>query len=222
MSTEPRRPPAGDGLFVVGLVGLPGSGKSTVARALARGGARVLDADAIGHAVTDGDPDVRAGLAADYGDDVYGPAGLDRARVAARVFADAGARARLNRLVHPRIQAALRDGIEAARRAGFEGVVVVDAALLLDWGFERECDAVVAVAAPLEARLERLERQRGWTREQALSRMAAQRTEAELAAAADVTLDNTGRPEALETLALEQIRRVRAAQEPKGNDPLSC
>ena len=111
--------------------------------------------------------------------------------------------------MHPRIERALRRAIEAERRAGFEGTIVVDAALLLDWGFERECDAVVAIAAPLDTRLERLERQRGWTREQAMSRMAAQRSEAALAAAADATLDNTGRPDALDDRALEVIRRLR-------------
>jgi dephospho-CoA kinase len=219
MPTKPRRPPAKDGLWIIGLVGLPGSGKSTVAVALANDGAHVLDADAIGHAITDRDPEVRTALMAEYGASVYGSAGLDRARVAERVFRDPEARERLNRLVHPRIQHALEDALEAERRAGFEGVVVVDAALLLDWGFERSCDAVVAVVAPLEARLERLERERGWTREQGLRRMEAQRPESVLIEAADVTLDNTGRPDALGSRALDAIRRLRAAaQEPKGTN----
>jgi len=206
-----RRPPAGDGLFIVGLVGLPGSGKTTVARALERNGARVLEADAIGHRITDGDPAVRAALAAEYGADAYGPNGLDRARVAAAVFRDEAARARLNRLVHPRIVEHLCEGLEALRRTGFQGVVVIDAALLLDWGFERECDALIAVAAPVEARVERLRVQRGWSRDEAERRAAVQRAGEELRAAADVTLDNEGRPDELERLARESVRRLRAA-----------
>src|SRR5690349_20011371 len=108
MSIRLRRATEPDGLFIVGLVGRAGSGKSTVARALAADGTRLIEADAIGHAVTDGDPEVRAALAAEYGPGVYHADGtLDRARVAARVFTDAGARVRLNHLVHPRIVAAI-------------------------------------------------------------------------------------------------------------------
>jgi dephospho-CoA kinase len=207
----PRRPPAGDGLFIVGLVGLPGSGKTTVARALEQDGARVLEADAIGHQITDGDPAVREALIAEYGADVYRADGLDRARVAAAVFRDPAARARLNRLVHPRIVERLREGLEALRREGFEGVVVVDAALLLDWGFERECDAVIAVEAPLESRVERLRAQRGWSRDEAERRAAAQRSTGALRAAADVTLDNEAGPADLERRARESVRRLREA-----------
>src|SRR6185436_3266592 len=106
--------------FVVGIVGPAGSGKSTLARALAGPGTRVLDAARFGHEIPD----------------VYRADGtLDRARVAARVFSDPTALARLNALVHPHILDRLRAGIAGA--AGVD-TVVVDAALLLDWGFERE------------------------------------------------------------------------------------
>ena len=102
----------GGGPFRVGLVGRAGSGKTTVARALEADGAVIIDADALGHEVTRDDPDVRAALSAEYGADVYGPGGLDRARVAARVFRDVEARERLNRLVHPRILERMRRRLE--------------------------------------------------------------------------------------------------------------
>ena len=60
MSTRVRRPDAGDGVFILGLIGRSGSGKSTVARALEADGARVIEADELGHQITDGDPEVRA------------------------------------------------------------------------------------------------------------------------------------------------------------------
>ena len=162
---------------------------------------------------------MRAALAAEYGAGVYGPGGLDRARVAAAVFRDGAARARLNRLVHPRIVERLRAGLEALRREGFTGSVVVDAALLLDWGFERECDAVIAVAAPLEARIERLRAQRGWSRDEAERRAAAQRTAEALCAAADVTLDNEAGPADLERRARESVRRLREAAATRTEQP---
>jgi dephospho-CoA kinase len=181
----PKSPP-----FILGVVGPAGSGKSTLARALESPSTRLLDADRFGHEVTDGEPAVRAALIADYGAEVYRADGaLDRARVAARVFADPQALARLNALVHPHILGRLRAGI-----AGSTGLdtVVIDAALLLDWGFERECDAVVAVVAPREQQLERLRTSRGWSEDEARRRLANARSNEQFTALADEVVVNDG------------------------------
>jgi dephospho-CoA kinase len=218
MSIESRRAPSRDGLFLVGLVGRAGSGKSTVARALAADGAAVIEADALGHEVTDHDPDVRAALVAEYGPGVYRNDGaLDRGRVAARVFRDAEARARLDRLVHPRIVERIRSRIAGLRAAGFRGVVVVDAALMLDWGLERECDAVLAVTASEAEQIARLGRARGWSEQEARARLAAQRTNERFAAAADVVLESSGTPMALERAARAAVTRLRAARAAEGS-----
>jgi dephospho-CoA kinase len=188
-----RRERGADPLFIVGLIGRAGSGKTTVARAFAARGVPVLDADAIGHEVTRHDPEVRAALSAEYGAEVYRPDGsLDRARVADRVFRDRQALARLNALVHPRIAAGLRERLESLRRESRRGPVIVDAAVMLDWGFERECDLVVAVVASDADAVARLEAARGWSEEEARRRLAGQRSSESLAAAADVVLENTG------------------------------
>jgi len=214
MSTE-RRPPAGDGLFILGLIGRAGSGKTTVARALERDGARVIDADRVGHEVADGVPEVRAELVAEYGPAVYRADGtLDRARVAARVFNDPEARARLDRLVHPRIVARIREEVAGLRREGFRGVVVVDAALMLRWGFERECDAVIAVVAPEAEQVARLVRGRGWSEAEARARLAAQDSSEDLGAAADVTLENADTPESLARAARAAVNRLQAGAAP--------
>jgi dephospho-CoA kinase len=190
--TRPRR--AGStGPLVVGLVGPAGSGKSTVAHALAAAGARVLDADRIGHDVTDHVPEVRAALAAEYGDDAYRADGtLDRRRVAARVFSDPAALGRLNQLVHPRILERLRAAITAATLDGFSGALVVDAALLLDWGFERECDAVLAVIAPVPLQIARLVAARGWSEAEARQRLESARSNPVFADLADEVIVNDG------------------------------
>src|SRR5262245_10893184 len=211
MSIRKRRAEAGDGLFIVGLIGRAGSGKTTVARALEKDGARVIEADRVGHEVADRDPAVRDALTAEYGAGVYRADGtLDRARVAARVFRDPEARARLDRLVHPRIVARIREQIGRLAREGFRGVVVVDAALMMRWGFERECDAVIAVVAPDATQVARLERARGWSQAEARARLDAQDSNDDLSAAADVTLDNEGTPEALARAAREAVHRLRA------------
>lgn len=207
-------------MFVLGLVGRAGSGKSTVARALAADGAEVIDADAIGHAVTDHDDEVRAALAAEYGALVYRADGtLDRARVAAKVFSDPAARERLNQLTHPRIARRIEARIEELEAGHFTGLVVIDAALMLDFGLERACDAVMAVVSGEAAQLERLARSRGWSADEARQRLAVQRPESQLRAAADVTLENDGTQEQLETAARDAVRTLRTRRAPARKEP---
>jgi dephospho-CoA kinase len=212
-TSKPRRPPADDGLLIVGLVGRAGSGKSSVARALAARGARVLDADRVGHEVTDRDPDVRTALLAEYGPAVYLEDGsLNRRLVATMVFSNPDALAALNRLVHPRILQRLRSQLSAILAEGFRGPVVVDAALMLDWAFERDCDAVLAVIAPEEAQVARLVAARGWSEAEARRRLAAQRPNAGFAAAADEVIDNQGTEAELVAAAGEALERLQAAR----------
>jgi len=217
MSIEPsaRRARARDGLLVIGLVGRAGSGKSSVARALAADGAVVIEADRLGHEVTDGEPEVRVALEAEYGPGVYLSDGtLDRRRVAARVFADPVARARLDALVHPRILARIHRRLDELRASGFRGVVLIDAALMLEWGLERDCDAVLAVTAPEPTQIERLWRARGWSEAEAKSRLAAQRSNEAFAAAAEVTLDNRGSQLELAHAARAAVEMLRSRISP--------
>jgi dephospho-CoA kinase len=201
------------GVFVLGVVGRAGSGKSTVARVLAGASGVIVEADRIGHEVTDRDPDVRAALIRSYGEDVYRADGaLDRARVAARVFADPAALAELNALVHPRIVQRIRERIAASRRAGQPSVVVVDAALMLDWRLEEDCDAVVAVVANADAQIERLRESRGWSDAEARARLDVQRSNEAFEAAADAVIRNDGTREALERVAHETLDRLRSAR----------
>jgi dephospho-CoA kinase len=203
-----RARPRGAAPFVLGIVGPAGSGKSTLARSLAGPRTRVLDADRFGHEITDGDAAVRAALAAEYGADVYRADGtLDRARVGARVFSDPAALARLNALVHPRIVQRLREGVAAA---GGADTVVVDAALLLDWGFERECDAVLAVTAPLETQVRRLVQGRGWSEADARQRLAAARSDEAFASLADEVLVNDRSEPELADAARAALARLLA------------
>jgi dephospho-CoA kinase len=193
---------------VVGIVGPAGSGKSTLARALAGPRTRVLDADHFGHEITDGDPRVRAALSAEYGDSVYRADGtLDRARVGAHVFSDPAALARLNALVHPRIVERLRAGIATA--AGLD-TVVVDAALLLDWGFERECDAIVAVVAPRAQQIARLYRARGWSEDEAVRRLSTARSNDAFEALADDVVVNDADEAAAVRALHDAVGRLRA------------
>jgi len=214
MSTErprPRRSHVGDGLFILGLVGRAGSGKSTVARALVADGGAWIDADRIGHEVTDQDQEVRRALESEYGEDIYlGDGTLDRRRVAARVFSDPAARARLDALVHPRILARAWEELNSLRLSGHRGVVLLDSALLLHWGMERSCDAVLAVSAPESERIARLMSSRGWSEEQARAVLAVQRPGEWFSDAADLTVENGGSVAELERAARAAVVRLMA------------
>ena len=172
----------------VGLSGGIGSGKSTVARALARRGAVVIDADAIAREVVEPGQPALAAVVERFGPEVMdGEGRLDRPRLAALVFDDAGARADLNAIVHPRV------AVETARRiaaAPSDAVVVIDVPLLAE-AARAGYDVVVIVEAPEAVRVERLVG-RGMSEGDARRRMAAQASDAERRRLADVILDNSG------------------------------
>ena len=147
---------------VIGLLGAPGSGKSHLARLWKQMGAAVIDADAIAREALDR-PDVRGTLAAWWGPEILAADGqVDRAAVAAKVFADPTELARLESLVHPRVNAR-RAELRALYRADPAVVAVVeDCPLLLEHQLEGDCDVLVYVNSSRAARLHRVAESRGW------------------------------------------------------------
>ncbi len=184
-------------MLLVGLTGGIGSGKSTVARLLAARGAVVLDADVLAReAVEPGTPGFDAVLAR-FGDAVRSSGGtIDRARLAAIVFADDEARHDLEAIVHPQVR--LRIGEAVAAHADSDAVVVVDSPLLIETGAHESFPVVVVVTAPDDARIARLTA-RGMGEADVRARMAAQMPLEEKATYADVLLDNGGSEAELES-----------------------
>jgi dephospho-CoA kinase len=185
-----RRRPRVCGVVRVGLTGGIGSGKSAVAWLLAGHGAVVVDADAIAReVVAPGTPGLAAVLA-EFGTGVRAPdGGLDRPALARIVFADRDALRRLNAIVHPLV-AARRT--ELVRAAPPDAVVVDDVPLLAENRLAGAFDLVVVVTAAEDVRVERLRTGRGMTEAEARSRIAAQATDAQRAAIADVLVGNDG------------------------------
>jgi dephospho-CoA kinase len=198
-----RRAPAGDGCLVVGVTGGMASGKSTVARVLAASGARLVEADRLGHAVL-AEPQARAELAAAFGPGVLDAAGeVRRAELGRLAFASAAALARLNAVSHPRLLAAARRALDEVLASGFGGVVVFEAALLVEWDVGSWCDEVVAVVAPAEPRREWAAAAHGLTPEQVEARLALQLPDEERVRYADRVLANDGSLAELERRARE-------------------
>jgi len=173
---------------VVGLLGGIGSGKSAVAALFQKSGARTVDADAIAHRVLE-EPAVRRTLARWWGPAILERGRVNRAEVARRAFGSAAQGARLNALVHPRIGRELRrEIVKALRRSG---VVVVEAALLLETGTDAWCDVLVFVDAPAAIRRRRIA-SRGWTAAEWRRREKAQWPLPRKRARADYVIDNGG------------------------------
>ena len=197
---------------VVGLTGGIGSGKSTLAAAMAERGVPVIDVDALARdCVRPGSP-VLAAIVERFGREVLAEDGaLDRAGLAAVVFADPAARADLEALTHPCVRAALEGELTRMRTSAEPPpVVVVDHPLLVESGATADVDLVVVVEAPLPMRIERLARDRGMPEAQARARIAAQADDAARRAAADVVVVNDADRAALVTQAATLVDRLRA------------
>lgn len=141
--------------YVVGLVGGVASGKSAVAELFRKCGAAAVDADAIAHEVVDR-PEVRDEIVRTWGAEVVTGGRIDRRKLAARAFRTSEDVRRLDAIVHPAVGQELVRRVQAAR-----GVVVVEAALLLETGADALCDRVVFVDAP-KAERERRAAARDW------------------------------------------------------------
>jgi dephospho-CoA kinase len=181
--------------FVVGLIGGIGSGKSRVADAFVRRGARVVSGDEAGHEALR-QPEVIAWAEQRWGRSVLdGQGNIVRSKVAAIVFQDPEERKALERVVFPWIGARLKQQLDEGARDPAVQLLVLDAAVLLEAGWNRWCDRIVYVHAPREMRLQRLAEQRGWTEKEVAARERAQLSLAEKASRADDAVDNSGSPE---------------------------
>lgn len=200
--------------MIVGLTGGIGAGKSAVAERLARHGAVVIDTDAIAREVVEPPSPLLDKVRAAFGDAVIREDGsLDRARLAKIVFADEGRRAELNQLTHPEILKRV-----LARIGGYppSAIVVVVAPLLYESGFDRNCDAVVAVTAPEDLRIQRVMRRDSAEEAEVTARVRAQLSEAERVKRATFKVANDRDEEALDRevdAVWEQLRHASADRE---------
>jgi dephospho-CoA kinase len=177
---------------VIGLIGGMGSGKSRVAQELAKRGGRIIAGDPLGHEALR-DPEIAKQLVARWGRAILDATGnVDRPRVSSIVFGDPGERQALETIVHPYIERRFQEQLEQAALDPSCPFVILDAAILLEAGWQRFCTAIVFVDAARAQRLARLTRFRGWSEEELAKRERAQLHLDEKKALADFVLDNSG------------------------------
>lgn len=190
---------------VIGLTGGIGSGKSAAAAILRDLGAIVLDADTIAHELYAPGTEGWQAVVEAFGHEILDSSGaIERKKLAAIVFADASARRRLEAIMHPRITAELQRRLRALQSAGNVRVAVVEAALLLEAGWQTLVDEVWVITAAPDIIRQRLERLRGMTTADIEARQRAQMTDEARRAYAHAVIDNSG--------TLEQLREQLSAQ----------
>ena len=177
----------------IGITGGIGAGKSTVLAYLTkRWGGVCVQADQAGHLVMEPGGSCYDAVLSLFGSGVLGPDGrILRAEVAKIVFLDEDMRRKLNAVIHPAVLDHILRRKEEERDAGTE-LFVVEAALLLEAGYQRICDRVWTVKADREARIQRLMKDRGYSRQRCLAVMDSQRPDAWYEERTDAVLVNNG------------------------------
>jgi dephospho-CoA kinase len=198
-------------VYVVGLTGGIGSGKSTVADLFVNEGAALVDTDAIAHRLTGPDGAALPALLAAFGAGIVDPRGaLDRAAMRQRVFADPSARARLEGILHPMI----RQQADADCLAASAPYVILAVPLLVETGaYRARCDRVLVVDCPESLQLRRVMARSGLSADEVAAIMAAQASRPVRLAAADDVVINDGSLEKIQRQVVdmhqEYLRRAR-------------
>jgi dephospho-CoA kinase len=174
-------------MFVLGLTGSLGMGKTTTARFFAEAGVPVHDADAVVHRLYEGEA-VAAIETAFPGTTANGQ--VDRITLAARVLGDSAALKRLEAIVHPLVHEAERRLLAGAKAAG-EKIAVLDIPLLFETGGDQRVDAVVVVSAPKEVQTARVLERPGMTMEKLEAILANQMPDVEKRRRADFVVDTS-------------------------------
>jgi dephospho-CoA kinase len=202
--------------MLIGVTGGIGSGKSTLARLLAQRGAALVDADQLGHQVLE-EPEAKAALVRAFGPGITDEQGQVRRRELGRLaFASAEGFAQLSQVVRPFLEPLLwREAALAAGPAG-EQVVIVDAALIYEWGVADRFDLMIAVDAPVPLRRRRAAARQGLSEEEVERRMQWQLPAHEKAARADVVVQNAGTLAELEQAAEQVWQRIQGAERKRG------
>ncbi len=197
-------------MLVIGLTGGIGTGKSEVTRLLGALGAVVINADQVGHEAYKPDSESWENVVRAFGEDILQPnREIDRQKLGAIVFGDPDQLAKLNRIMHPRMARIVSEQLESFRDQGTK-VVVVEAALLFEAGWDSLVDEVWATDSPVESVIERLQARNGMSAEEVLKRIDSQMDRSERLGRAQVIVENGGDVADLES-TVDRLWKTRVA-----------
>ncbi|MBR3588824.1 MAG: dephospho-CoA kinase [Clostridia bacterium] len=179
-------------MFILGLTGKTGAGKSTVSSLLKERGCYIIDADKVAREILFPDSPVIEKLKETFGEDVVKYNGeVDRKLLAQRAFSSREETEKLNAITHPVIREKIIDEIETAKIEEYE-VCVIDAAALLESRIRNDCDSIAVVFAPMDVRLKRIIERDNMSVTDAKRRIDAQKDDEFYLRNADIIIINDG------------------------------
>jgi dephospho-CoA kinase len=203
--------------LIIGVTGNIASGKSQTARLLQEKGCSLVDADVVAHELYARDRGLLQVLAGEFGGDIlWSDGSLNRKLLGSLVFGKPEALAALNRIVHPALVVAMRERIMSTLRV--MNRVVVDAALIIEMGFAKECDYLVLITASKDTRLRRLMERSGFTYDEASRRIESQMPEEAKLQHADFIIKNETTREYLEEQVDALWDEIRARESKHGEE----
>ena len=194
--------------LLVGLTGGIATGKSTVSALLRQLGCEIIDADLLAREVVEPGQPAWTTIVAEFGQDVLtGDGTLDRKKLGAIVFADPERRRRLEAITHPAIRERFQARLDGLAEKGFTGIVIFDAAVMIESGNYKNMDRLVVVVTDEPTQMSRLRGRDGTDDAEGRRKIASQMPLSEKAKLADYVIDNSGDRHA----TAEQVGRVFAA-----------
>lgn len=199
-------------MYLIGLTGGIASGKSTVSRLLSSLGAFIVDADKLSREVTEPGKPAYQDIIDTFGKNIIQANGeIDRKQLGKLVFASSKARLELEQITHPRIEAATKEAIVAAKANGFT-VAVLDAPLLIEVGWHTKVDSVWVVYVDKETQLVRLMERDKCDNVTAQARINAQLPLEEKLKYADIVINNNDSIETTQNRVLQAWGLIAAPQ----------
>lgn len=202
-------------MLKVGLTGSIAVGKSHVLRMFAELGCHVIDADRIARDVVAPETEGLQSVVAAFGDVLNVDGTLDRAKLGQIVFADETKRHQLNSILHPLIIAAQDEQIREIESRDPDGIVIIDAALMIESGGYKRLDKLIVVHCEPEIEIERLMKRDGLSRAAAEERIKTQMPQEEKKKYADFLIDTSGSFDDTRAKVASVFEQLRASQGPE-------
>ena len=197
--------------MVIGLTGGIGTGKSEAARYMVSLGAELIDADVVGHEAYMPNAEAWRQVLEAFGDGILGPENeIDRRALGAIVFSDPQQLARLNGIMHPLMAGMVQERIDGFRERGAD-VVVVEAALLFEAGWDSLVQEVWVTDSLVDVVVQRLAQRNGMSQEEARRRVTSQMSRDERLERADFVIDNSEDVEAMRR-AIDELWATRVKE----------
>jgi len=178
-------------MLLIGITGGIACGKTEVSKVFQKKGAIIISGDEIGKEVVEKNKKILKELVNTFGKEILNKnKNLNRRKLGELAFASKESKEKLNKIIHPYLLRELRKRINDLRRKGDKDVLVIDAALIVEWGLQKELDYLIFVESKREDKIKRLQNQKDYSRKEVLDRIKSQLPEITKKRLADFVIKN--------------------------------